>query len=312
MGIKKYLALGILILSMLTGCKSITGYSTLETQTQQTQTLPSIEQMIGQPQTAENEISIGTFNIQIFGKTKREKDDVMKKLVDIVDDYDIIAVQEFRDKEMETPLYFLEKINSVEGNNYSIVVSERLGRTSAKEQYAFYYDNTKIEFLDRSFVFPDEEDVFEREPFIAYFKTKKGEFDFYLVNIHTKPDDATDEIKNLAKVKTYIFQKHPGDGDIIFLGDFNADGSYYDEDNNALGEQYFWAIQNNLDTTVAKSDNTYDRIVFLKEYTLEDYAYKSGVDRFEKRWNDISEEEMKAISDHYPVWGIFYAKKIKP
>ncbi|HDD70935.1 MAG TPA: hypothetical protein ENF94_02100 [Candidatus Woesearchaeota archaeon] len=305
MNLKKYFCLGILLLSLLTGCKdsNMTGLAV------KTQTQPTIERIIGQPSTAVDEISIGTFNIQIFGKKKREKDDVMKRLVDIVDDYDIIAIQEFRDKTEETVPYFLSKINEKEGNNYSVIASERLGRSSSKERYAFYYDNKRIEFLNLSFTFPDTEDLFEREPFIAYFKAKEGNFDFYLVNIHTKPDDVEKEIRNLAKVKAYILQKHPEDGDVIFLGDFNADGNYFNEESDVLGEQYFWAVPNDFDTTVARSDRTFDRIIFLKEFTLEDFAYKSGVDRFEKRWPELSYDEMKKISDHYPVWVKFRIDK---
>lgn len=299
MGFKKYITLGILVLTLLTGCESkITGKTTIPTE-------PTIEYMIGQPIEKEGMINIGTFNIQIFGKAKREKENVMKKLVDIIDDYDIIAIQEFRDAKMETGKYFLQKINEIEGNNYSFIQSERTGRSNSKESYAFYYDNEKIEYLDLAYTFPDEKDVFEREPFIAYFKTKKGNFDFYLVTIHTKPTDANAEIKSLTAVKNQILQKHPEDNDIIFLGDFNADGSYCKEESKILGDKYFWAIPDHFDTTIGKADNTYDRIVFLKDNT-KNYAYVSGVDEFQKRWGKISEEEMKKISDHYPVWARFY------
>lgn len=304
MGMKKYITLGVLLMTFLSGCKydltDMTGKTTQKTE-------PTIETIIGHPQTLENQISIGTFNIQVFGKTKRSKEDVMSKLVEIVEDYNIIAIQEFRDVSMETVPYFLEKINS-HGNNYSVVASERLGRTNSKERYAFYYDNEMIEYLNRSFTYPDNEDVFEREPFIAYFKAKKGNFDFYLVNIHTKPEDAENEIKNLDKVVKYVLQEDPQEKDVIILGDFNADGSYYDEDKKNLGEQYFWAITDKMDTTVADSDNTYDRIVFIKKDTETDYAYKSGIDRFSKRWTGI---EFKEISDHYPAWIICYDNKDK-
>ncbi len=47
-------------------------------------------------------IKIATFNIQIFGKSKRQKEDVMDTLTKIVRHFDIAAVQEFRDKSEKT------------------------------------------------------------------------------------------------------------------------------------------------------------------------------------------------------------------
>ncbi len=303
MNFKKYFSLAFLVIILLTGCKdNITG------QAIQTQSQSSIEQIIGPPQTSDETISIGTFNIQIFGKTKREKQDVMKKLVDIVDDYDVIAIQEFRDKTEKTIPFFLNKINEA-GNNYSVIASERLGRTSAKEKYAFYYDNNKIKYLNISYVYPDKNDVFEREPFIAYFKAKEGNFDFFLVNIHTQPKNATKEINKLVDVFQDVQIKYPDEKDIFILGDFNADGSYYDEDNENFpleDKKYFWLIPDSFDTTLAKSDNTYDRIIGLDK---SDWLRKSGVDRLDKRYPSLDEKQLKQISDHHPVWSLFYKNK---
>jgi len=48
-------------------------------------------------------ISIASFNLCIFGQSKAEKSDVMNCMVQILRNFDIIAVQEIRDKE-ETAL----------------------------------------------------------------------------------------------------------------------------------------------------------------------------------------------------------------
>ncbi len=303
MNIRKYIGLAILIMSFLTSCNtSITSKAI-------TQTKPAITKTIGPPKTQPNEISIGTYNIQTFGKAKREKENIITKLADIADDYDILAVQEIKDKEEKTATYFLEKINAKKENNYSMIVSPRTGRTAAKEQYAFYYNNQKIEYMNESYMYPDEKDKFEREPYIAYFKTKNGNFDFILVNVHTQPKNATQEINSLTDVIKYIQNKNPTEKDIIILGDLNADGHYYNEKNTKQPleqEKYFWAIPDNFDTTTAKTSNTYDRIIFLRENTLEDYTKKSGIDKYYKRWTGIN---FKELSDHYPVWAKFYTNK---
>ena len=154
-------------------------------------------------------------------------------------------------------------------------------------------------------------DLFEREPFIAHFKVKSGEFDFVLINIHTKPDDATAEIGYLPDVIQDVFP-HLNEVDIICLGDFNADGSYFDESTyNTIfpSSQYNWLISNSEDTTVAASDNTYDRIVTTLS-TTEDFEGTTGVYRFDQIYDFSSPTlDPSDVSDHYPVWGEFYSDK---
>lgn len=273
------------LFSMLIGCGhiNITGLATQEP--------PSI------PQQSEDVITIGTFNIQVFGKAKREKEDVMQTLENIARHYDILAIQEIRDASLETIPAYLERINNGTGT-YAVVASERTGRTSSKEQYAFYYDDARVDYINVSYLYPDEDDVFERDPHIAYFRS--GAFDFMLVNVHIKPDDAEREIAHLQNVITHIQDTHH-EQDIILIGDLNADGSYYDETNRNLG--YVWLVPNHYDTTVARSSNTYDRII-ITGTAREDYHGITGVHRFDEAYS-LSYDQTRDVSDHYPVWSQF-------
>lgn len=188
-------------------------------------------------------ITIVSFNIQVFGQTKTSKPEVMEILADIIRRYDLVAIQEIRDAAGTAILALRDKVNE-EGAAYEVVVGPRVGRTSSKEQYAFMYDSTVLRLLPGEYTFADDGDgndsndvddsghpgdLFEREPFICFFRFKVADFDFGLVNIHTKPDDATAEIGYLDDVMVDA-EAHLGDPDIICLGDFNADGSYYNED----------------------------------------------------------------------------------
>ena len=49
-------------------------------------------------------LRIGAFNIQVFGVTKASKPEVMDVLADIIRTYDIIAIQEIRDKSQTVDL----------------------------------------------------------------------------------------------------------------------------------------------------------------------------------------------------------------
>jgi hypothetical protein len=156
-----------------------------------------------------------------------------------------------------------------------------------------------------SYTFPDPQDMFHREPLIAAFKTKSGNFDFVLIVIHTDPDYATEEINALPLVVNDAQRHFPGEKDFILIGDMNSDCSYFNE--NIAGPlktaDFNWLITDDMDTTIAKSDCTYDRII-ITNGALEDYAGQKGVDYFDARFN-MNPEQAKAVSDHYCVFAVF-------
>jgi len=255
-------------------------------------------------------ITIASFNLRVFGQSKAEKEVVLNTMADIISRFDIVAVQEIRDKE-ETAITKLLSVVNGTGNDYALVVGTRLGRTSSKEQYAFFYKTSSVEMEGEPVIWEDAQDQFEREPFIAMFKTNNGTFDFVLVNIHTKPEDATREISLLPDVMRYGVS-HFIEPDILCLGDWNADGSYFDEDtyqNLFPNQQYLWLISNSADTTIAKQNNTYDRMAGTMAMQ-EDWTGKWGVYRFDEE-NGFKEKGINAteISDHYPVWAVFYSNR---
>ena len=65
---------------------------------------------------------------------------------------------------------------------------------------------------------------------------------------------------------------------------------------------YTRLVTNSLDTTVAVSANTYDRIIITSE-AVEDYANKVGVFRFDQQFE--LDYEPKGVSNHYPVFAAF-------
>jgi endonuclease/exonuclease/phosphatase family metal-dependent hydrolase len=252
-------------------------------------------------------IRIAAFNVQVFGRTKREKEDVMGYLALIAREFDVVLIQEIRDASGETAPSYLALINQAEGPAYAYVESPRLGRTTSKEAYAYFYNTESVELIEGSErVYNDTGDVFEREPFIAGFRS--GGFDFTLVGIHTKPDDAYNEIGNLTLVVQSILDGDPQEGDVIVLGDFNADGSYFDEGDtgNPLKDPaYFWVLANEVDT-MTKTDWTYDRMVMTNATHGWEYVEGSAsVLYFDEEYGIEDPELVWAISDHYPIYAEF-------
>jgi endonuclease/exonuclease/phosphatase family metal-dependent hydrolase len=97
--------------------------------------------------------------------------------------------------------------------------------------------------------------------------------------------------------------------DVFVVGDFNADGQYYDESllHTVFPEDaYRGIITNEYDTTVAASDNTYDRFI-ITGTAVEDFTGNFGVMRFDELYDFEQSGIMpNAVSDHYPVWAEFY------
>lgn len=249
-------------------------------------------------------IEIAAFNIQIFGRAKRQKEYVMTALVRIVREFDIVLVQEIRDSSEQTAPYFLKRINELEGTKYNYIRSERLGRTTSKESYAYFYNSETVDFIQGSdYVHNDVSDVFEREPYIANFRS--GNFDFILVGVHTKPDDAYNEIGNLTSVVSFIQEVSLGEKDIIVMGDLNADGRYFDEDdvsNPFSASGFYWIITNDMDTMTG-TDYTYDRIVLLNATWNHEYIDgTASVFYFDQKYGIDNATIVSEISDHYPVF----------
>ncbi|MEZ5335219.1 MAG: lamin tail domain-containing protein [Methanolobus sp.] len=135
------------------------------------------------------------------------------------------------------------------------------------------------------------------------FKAIKGNYDAVLMVIHTDPDEASEEINSLDDVVEYSRTIYPEEQDFIIMGDFNADGSYFDEDSTSdiSGTEFTWVIDNSQDTTVASSSNTYDRIVLTDN---SDYI-SSEVFYFDDEYN-LNSTQAAAVSDHYPVYAEFH------
>ena len=61
----------------------------------------------------------------------------MEILAETIAQYDLIAIQEIRDK-TGTAVKSLEVAVDGLGTDYEFIIGPRLGRTSSKEQYAFF------------------------------------------------------------------------------------------------------------------------------------------------------------------------------
>ena len=211
------------------------------------------------------QVRMASFNIENFGESKASKPAVMNVLVDIALRYDLLLVQELTnvpDREDNTgPVIrqFLNELNAASGGQYAMVISPRVG-DAQPEQYVTIYRTHVVSVLE-SFQYADSSNAFIREPAIT--RVQVGDEDFYITNVHTAPDFAESEIYAQTDVAHAIDGVDP---DIVLLGDWNADGTYFSESLDwpgfaLLGEGYENRIDDSWDTTVLSTNYTYDRIM---------------------------------------------------
>jgi len=247
-------------------------------QTEKTfQTSSRLEQKV-----EEKEFTIANWNLQVFGDAKAAKPELMKKYRETIDDYDIVFVQELRDSDGSS---FSNLCSTL--TNYEYRVSSRAGRSSSKEQYGVIYKK-EIQVMGVEDFNPDEKNRWERPPIRVDFDVEGYKFSAY--NIHTKPDDVANEIKNLEGVVST-------QGNIIVLGDLNADGKYYINTGKDFSS-WNWLIKDEQDTTVASTDCAYDRLIVNQN--MQEKVVSSGIFT-----NGITEQ----VSDHYVIWAKIKAKK---
>merc|ERR1712168_27109 len=249
-----------------------------------------------------NSLNLATFNIQIFGKSKMSKPDVVKDLVQILTQYDIVVIQEIRDASQVSFPQLIEQLNGASIDEYQGLMGPRVGRTSSTEQYGFIY-KTKIANVVSTYQYPDLLDDFERPPYVVTFQLNSGPT-FGMINIHTKPSDAVNEISHLVDVYDAWEAQSTFGNDAIILGDFNADCNYvcktcWDEIDLWTDDRFTWLVGNNADTTTGSTDCAYDRVVTAGDWIPNRTCCALPYD-YEKALN-ISHEEALDVSDHYPV-----------
>jgi len=257
-------------------------------------------------QLAEAQLLVGAFNIQVFGVSKMGKPDVVNVLKKILIRYDVVLIQEIRDSSDTSIHQLLAEVNSMGAGTWRMELSERLGRTSSKEQYAYFYKTSTVSVVNR-YQWPDVGDKFEREPFAVRFRPTSnyavGEFGY--IGIHVKPEDAVNEIDLLVDVYNSVnsLWNLPH---ILIGGDLNADCTYVrpaDWANIRLrsDSRFLWTIGDAADTTVTSTDCAYDRMILAGSRLQTNYVSGSAVVHRFDTVQGITNALALETSDHYPV-----------
>ncbi len=255
-------------------------------------------------------VLVASFNIQVFGETKVAKPQVVEVLARIVRQFDIVAIQEVRSKSDSVIPSFVRAVNA-DGSRYHWVIGPREGRTVSKEQYCFLYDTNRIEIDAGSIgVVPDPAGKLHRPPMHARFRTRvipeAMAFTFWLVDIHTDPDEVPQEIDALADVFQAMRTLRADEDDVILLGDLNAGPPQFARLGRMPGAA--WAVAGV--TTNTHRTKTYDNLIFDRFATAE-YLGRWGVLDMQSTFG-LPLDRALEVSDHNPVWAAFHPCEAPP
>jgi len=253
-------------------------------------------------------IKVCAFNIANFGKSKFNKGPLLECIVNILFRYDLTVVQEIRSEEFDVVNNLLNELNSFcqkkgSAKRYRAERSSFVGNEHRKEQYGYFYNSQKLE-IDEFRQFEDEQDIFMYEPAFANFKVKRSKKEFTIVGIHIQKDNVVKELNNLVTLYDMICDEF-GTNNVIFTGDFNAEGSYLSK--KRAGEVALFSddrftslIGSNIDTTVSNTDCAYDRIFVAGDLFKKMEEGDGKVFRFDEEYG-LTQQEAFKVSDHYPI-----------
>jgi deoxyribonuclease-1-like protein len=157
---------------------------------------------------------------------------------------------------------------------------------------------------------PNPGDKLHRPPMFARFRTRatppEAAFTFWMVDIHTDPDEVPQEVDALADVFVAMQKARPDEDDVILLGDLNAAPNQFGR--IAQIPNMGWAVSGT--TTNTRRSKTYDNIIFSRAATAE-YLGRWGVLDLQSTFG-LSLDDALKVSDHNPVWAAFYPWEIRP
>ncbi|CAM4751690.1 unnamed protein product [Rotaria magnacalcarata] len=174
-------------------------------------------------------IRIGSFNLHQYGPKKSSNATLTNLIAQIINDFDLAAIQEITDVSLKAPIVLHQALNGVSKlGPYTMTLSERVGDSTSKEQYIFFNREATsgLQLLSASVYDDSRYDYFERAPSMATYKVKKpgksGVKTFtimsddsemfiteYTMNVHLRPDDAYQESVNMRHVIEDFIIRHP-------------------------------------------------------------------------------------------------------
>ena len=243
-----------------------------------------------------DEISLISWNIKDFGKTKNNEE--LNKIAEIVRDVDVLAIQEvvagFGGAQAVAKL---TDILNRKGSKWDYVISDPTNSPKyVSERYAIIWKTHRIKIKNRGWLISELDSLIDREPFLLHFYMDGKQFT--VVDYHSRPynKNPESEIKALSKFVLDSL-KTP----VLIAGDFNVDEKmpiFY-----MLKNAGYKATISNQKTTLKRTCKRNDYLNYPIDnifYSKNIHKVKGGVIDFVRFCDQL--EEARKLSDHLPVF----------
>lgn len=243
-----------------------------------------------------DEISLISWNIKDFGKTKNSEE--LNKIAEIVKDADILAVQEVvAGYGGAQAVAKLTDILNRKGDKWDYVISDPTNSPKyVSERYAIVWKTHRIKIKNRGWLISELDFLIDREPFLLHFYLDGKQLtviDYHSRSYNKKPKS---EIEALSKFVIDSL-KTP----IIIAGDFNVDEKM--PIFNSLKKSGYRTAITNQRTTLKRSCQ---RTEYLN-HPIDNIFYSKDIHKVKGRVIDFVRfcdqlEEARKLSDHLPVY----------
>lgn len=252
-------------------------------------TLASVDQRV--PDT----IRIASFRLNRQTGAAQELD-AARLMVEICRRFDLVAFQDVADRNPKWGAQLVSQLKSATGRDYRFLAS----RYVEGSQFLILFDAAKLESPAPAYSVNDPDNLFERDPFVCWFRTRiqnqPQAFTFSLVSILSAPEYNEREIEHLGNLYRAIRADGRREDDIVLVGDFATGGHTLDRFHAATGLQsvFTQAITNTLQTRESAN------MLYSPVATIE-MSGSNGVFDFMRHFNLYLEDALK-ISEHLPIW----------
>lgn len=244
----------------------------------------------------QNEITLVSWNIRDFGKTKNSEE--LNAIAEIVRDADIVALQEVvAGYGGAQAVARLADILNRKGAKWDYVISDPTHSPKyVTERYAYLWKTAQIKIKNRGNLIKQIDEAVDREPFLIdfYYDLKP----FTVINFHSRPFDQNPE-REIKAISNYILNTLTGT--VFLAGDFNMNEQ--EEVFNPLKKSGFLAALKNQKTTLknqCKASGYLNYPIDNIFYSDDIQDVKTGVLDFVKSCANL--EQARNLSDHLPVF----------
>jgi len=232
---------------------------------------------------------IGSWNIRAFDEGKPRRDESYHYIAEIIDHFDICAVQE-----VKSDLEPLRRLLNLLGPNWDYFVTDVTeGGPGNRERQAFLYNKNKVQFRNLvGEITLAKENLIDgkqiaRTPYFASFQA--GWFRFTLVSVHIIfGKDKTKRTEEIARIAERIVKRAEEEDQVyVLIGDMNIE---------KRGDAIFKSLSDHgLRTPVFGPTNLggtkfYDQIAFTGEDVKTDFVNSGRIDWRDDVYGDVDKD----------------------